>query len=487
MSVRLGKTVVGIEEHEVDVVIVGSGGGGAPAAFELASAGLDVLVLEAGPRILPEELAQRPLDSVRRIYVDAGAQEAADGSVQILQGSCIGGSTVVNGEVCFRIPDRVLEEWSRDFGVKGMSAGAMAGIFAEVEERISASAGDGKHVDASTLVAPGMEKLGLDPKPVKRNTKGCRGCNYCFFGCAWGCKQSMDQSYLPAAMGEGARVISDARVERIDMDGTRARGVVARTPHGTLKVRAKHVVLACGAIATPLMLLDHGLGGPEVGKNLAVHPIAGIFGFYDGVQPQRTAAMIGVYSDAYAAEDILLETVTAPRDFYAAIVPGMGLEHRALIRDMDHMNGIASIVRDVGGLGSVSRDRKGKKRITWKIDAATERKIRLGIRRCVDVHFAGGAKKVTLPSMDVIQLGPNDDAAAAVEKLPLGPADVTFLSYHPQGTARIGAVTDEDARVQGTDNLYVMDTSLFPSPVGVNTQVPVMAVSTYMARKLAKR
>ena len=490
MSVRLGSTVVGVEEHRVDVVIVGSGGGGAPAALELASAGRDVMVLEAGPRILPEEFAQRPLDTVRRVYVDKGGQETVDGSVSILQGSCVGGSTVVNGEVCFRIPDRVLEEWARDFGVDGMGPKAMSGVFAEVEERIHASVGDGKHVDASVLVEPGMVALGLDPKPVKRNTKGCRGCNYCFFGCAWGCKQSMDQSYLPAAIAAGARVISDARVERIEMRGTCAEGVVARTPHGTLKVRAKHVVLACGAIATPLMLQDHELGGPEVGRNLAVHPICGIFGWYDDVQPQRTAAMIGVYSDAYAADDILLETVTAPRDFYAALVPGFGRAHRELVREMDHMAGLASIVRDTGGLGTVGRDKRGKKRITWTMDAATEKKIRLGIRRCVEVHLAGGARKVTLPSLDLLTVGPEDDAAKIdrlVEKLPLGAADVTYLSYHPQGTARIGAVTDQDARVRGTENLYVMDTSLFPSPVGVNTQVPVMAVSTMMARKLASR
>lgn len=486
MSVRLGKTIVGIEEHHVDVVIVGSGGGGAPAAFELASAGLDVMVLEAGPRILPEEFGQRPLDSVRRAYVDAGAQETVDGSVQILQGSCVGGSTVVNGEVCFRIPDRVLNEWEREFGVRGMDPKSMAGVFAEVEERINAGPGDGKHVDASALVMPGMKKLGLDPKPVSRNTKGCRGCNYCFFGCAWGCKQSMDQSYLPAAMNVGARVISDARVERIEMNGAAAQGVVARTPHGTLKVRTKHVVLACGAIATPLMLQDHNLGGPEVGKNLAAHPISGIFGWYDDVQPQRTSAMIGAYSDAYASDDILLETVTAPRDFYAALVPGIGLEHRQLVRDMDRMAGIASIVRDVGGLGTVTRDRKGKKRITWTMDKSTERKIRWGIRRCVEVHFAAGATKVTLPAIDLVAVGANDDLSV-IDKLPLGAADVTYLSYHPQCTARIGSVTDNDARVRGTENLYVMDTSLFPTPVGVNTQVPVMAVSTHMARKLAAR
>ena len=484
MSIRSGSSVVGIKEHDVDVVIVGSGGGGAPAAFELASAGLDVLVLEAGPHVRPEEFSQRPLDSVRRTYVDKGGQETHDGSVLVLQGSCVGGSTVVNGEVCFRIPDEVLTEWTRDFGIEGIDPDTMAPIFAEVEEHIHATDEDGKHLDGSVLTMPGMVKLGLNPKPVKRNVKGCRGCNYCFFGCAYGCKQSMDQSYLPQGMAEGAKVISDARVECLTIDGNVVREVVARTPHGTLKVRAKSVVLACGAIATPLMLLDHQLGGPEVGKNLAVHPICAPFGWYPDAQPQRSSSMVGAYTDAFKEEGVLIESVSVPRDYLAAFIPGIGREHRDLARNIDHVATMGAVVRDTGGLGRVARDRNGKKRITWKLDHATERKVRTGMRRVAEIHFAAGATKVTLPSLDVVTIQ-RGESLSPIDQLPLGAADITFVSYHPQGTAPLGLVTDQNARVKGTDNLYVMDTSLFPSPVGVNTQVPVMAIATLMARRLA--
>ena len=485
MNVRPGASVVGIEEHEVDAVVVGSGGGGAPAALELAEAGLDVMVLEAGPYLLPEDFSQRPLDSVRRAYVDKGGQETRDGGVQILQGSCVGGSTVVNGEVCFRIPDAVLDEWAKDFGAEGLGPDDLGPVFDEVLERIGATDDDGRHAGGAKLTAPGFAKLGLEPKPVVRNVRGCRGCNYCFFGCAYGCKQSVDRSYLPAGVDAGATLVSDARVETIELDGARARGVVARTPHGTLKVRARAVVLACGAIATPLMLQDHGLGGAEVGENLAVHPISGPFGWYDEVQPPGSA-MIGVYSDAYRSEGFLLETFSAPPDFLAALVPGFGAKHRALVRDMARLGGVASIVRDTGGLGRVGRDRAGKKRIEWTMDAPTEHKIRQGIRRVCEIHFAAGARKVTLPALDIVELRP-DDGLDAIDRLPLRAPDTSFLSYHPQGTARIGAVTDSSGEVRGTPGLFVMDTSLFPSPVGVNTQVPVMAVATLLARRLAER
>lgn len=485
MSLREGKSVVGIEEHEVDVVIVGAGGGGAPAARTLATAGLDVMVLEAGPVVRPQELTQRAMDTVRRIYVDKGAQETADGTVQVLQGSCVGGSTLVNAEVCFPIPDAVLDEWASDFGVRGMSPDEMRPVFEDVMETIGATEDSGRPLTSISRMVGGFEKLGLALHPPLRSVRGCRGCNYCLIGCAYGCKQSVDRSYLPAALEAGATVISDARVETLDVAGGAVREVVARTAHGTLRVRARAVVLACGAIATPLLLQDNGLGGPEVGEHLALHPICGPIGRYATGEGPGKAAVCG-YCDDDWDRGYLLEAASLPLDFFATLVPGYGAAHRELARSVDELSVIAAIVRDSTSPGRVTRDRKGNKRIEWSLDAQTEAKVRRGIRRVAEIHFAAGATEVILPQLEIVKMRSMDDAKR-LDELKIGPGYFTFLSYHPQGTARMGAVTDFDGRVQGTDDLYVMDTSLFPSPVGVNTQVPVMAVSTLLSQRLAGR
>jgi len=483
MSLREGKSVVGIEEHDVDVLIVGAGGGGAPAAKTLAKAGLDVMVLEAGPVIRPQDLTQRTLDTVRRIYVDKGAQESADGTVQILQGSCVGGSTLVNAEVCFPIPDPVLDEWATKFGVRGMSPDDMRPVFEEVMETIGATEDSRRPLTSISRMVGGFEALGLDLQAPVRSVRGCRGCNYCLVGCAYGCKQSVDRSYLPAAIEAGATVISDARVETLDVAGGAVREVVARTAHGTLRVSARAVVLACGAIATPLILQDHGLGGREVGEHLAVHPICGPIGRYPTDEGPGKAVVCG-YCDDDWDRGYLLEAASIPLDFFATLVPGYGAAHRELARAVGEMSLIACIVRDATSPGRVTRDRRGNKRIEWSIDAETEAKVRRGMRRVTENHFAAGATEVILPQLDVVRIRSMAEAER-IDEVPIGPGYFTFLSYHPQGTARMGAVTDHDGRVSGTDNLYVMDTSLFPSPVGVNTQVPVMAVSTLLSRRLA--
>ncbi len=485
-GLRSGRAVRGTETLRADVVVVGSGAGGASAAYELSNAGLDVLVLEAGPSVRPEEFTQREIDTVKRFYVDQGAQGPGDGSVNILQGRMVGGSTVINGEVCFRIPDAVLDEWAKQYDVRGLSPDEMRPAFETVERMIHATPNAGRHLDSGRRFGEGLVKLGVEPKPVARSVKDCRGCCYCFAGCAYGCKQSTDQSYLPAAYERGATLVSEARVERITFDGDRAAGVFARTAEGALDVSARAVVLACGAIETPLMLIDHELGGRDVGKHLAIHPVLVVAGVYEEEGEAYRNALIATYTDAFVGDGYLLELGAAAPPSVAALAPGFGRHHKETARDMGKSSFGGAIIRDDGSLGRVRRGRRGAKVIDYALDARTKDKVRRAMRKLVEIAFASGAKRVGLPLTIPFEPTSVDDLRK-LDSIALGPADVAFFSYHPQGTARLGTVTDLDGAVRGVRDLYVMDASLFPTPVGVNTQEPVMGVATVLARRLAAR
>ena len=486
-AVRSGRSVRGTERSKADVVVVGSGAGGAAAAYELASAGLEVTVLEAGPQVKAEDFTQREMDAIKRLYVDQGAQGPADGSVSILQGRMVGGSTVINGEVCFRIPDFVLEAWAREHGARGLSPDEMKGAFEAVERMIHATPNQGRSLLGGKRYAGGFSKLGIGLKPLVRNVKDCHDCCYCFFGCAYGCKQSTERSYLPAAMEKGATVVSDARVEKIVFEGARAAGVVARTPEGSLEVTARAVVLACGAIETPLMLIDHKLGGPAVGRHLALHPVVSVLGWYDDEQTEYRNAMLSQYSDDFARDGFVIELFGASPAFLAPFVPGFGASHKRGALDLGRASSGAAIIRDDGALGRVRRGRKGDKVIDYALDAQGRERVRRALKTLSEIALASGAHKVSLSALT----RPTEATAMAdlrkLDDIALGPADVSFVSYHPQGTARLGVVTDFDGAVRGVRDLYVMDASLFPSPVGVNTQVPVMGVATTLSRRLADR
>jgi choline dehydrogenase-like flavoprotein len=486
-GVRSGREIHGTERSTTDVVVVGSGAGGAAAAYELADAGLQVMVLEAGPLVRPEEFTQREIDTVKRLYVDQGAQGPGDGSISILQGRMVGGSTVINAEACFRIPDFVLEAWASDHGVRGLSPAEMSDAFDTVERMIHATPNEGGSLGAGKRVSAGLTKLGFGVKPLVRNVKDCHQCCYCMFGCAYGCKQSTDRSYLPAAMERGAVVVSDARVDEIVLEGGRATGVVARTAEGVLEVAARAVVVACGSIETPLMLIDHRLGGAAIGKHLALHPVVSVLGWYEDEQTEYRNAMLSQYSDHFLRDGFVIELFGLSPAFSGPLVPGFGVEHKRGARDLARTSGIAAVVRDDGALGRVRRNRRGEKVIEYSLDAQGRARVRSALKTLSEIALASGAHKVTLSTLT----RPTEVASPAdlrkLDDVPLGPTDVSFVSYHPQGTARLGVVTDFDGAVRGTRDLYVMDASLFPSPVGVNTQEPVMAVATVLARRLAAR
>jgi choline dehydrogenase-like flavoprotein len=479
--------VKGTERSRTDVVVVGSGAGGAAAAYELASGGLGVTVIEAGPEVRPNEFTQRELDTIKRLYVDQGVQGPADGSISILQGRMVGGSTVINGEVCFRIPDFVLESWAAERGVRGLLPAEMKGAFETVERMIHATPNVGRSLLAGRRYARGLEALGIEAKPIVRNVKDCHECCYCFFGCAYGCKQSADRSYLPAAMDKGAVVFSDTRVETIRLSGGRATGVVARTAEGAVEVEARAVILACGAIETPLMLIDHHLGGREVGRNLALHPVVSVLGWYDDDANEYRNAMLSRYSDAFIRDGFVIELFGTSPTFAAPSVPGFGMAHKQGARELQRTSSAAAVVRDDQAVGRVKRGRRGEKVIEYALDPQGRERVRRALRTLSEIALASGARKVTVSALTVPFEASSNADLRKLDELALGPADIAFTSYHPQGTARLGTVTDFDGAVRGIRDLYVMDASLFPSPVGVNTQVPVMGVATVLARRLADR
>lgn len=485
-EIREGHTIRGTEKLSCDVVVVGSGAGGAVAADELAAAGLDVLVLEAGPWMRSEDFNQRELEMMQKIYVDSGAQGPKDGSVQILQGSVVGGSTVVNAEVCFRTPDVVLDEWATRFGVRGLSSEDLAPIFDHVEAKINVTRNTERYTTHAAPQIEGARKLGIEMKPVSRNVKGCKGCCYCFFGCAYGCKQSMDQSYIPSALSRGARVISEARVEKLHFTGSQVRSLRATTPHGALEVRTKAVVLSCGSMATPLLLQAHKLGGRAAGRNLSIHPVVFVTGVFEDDNVERPQAMLATYTDSYWDEGFIAEFGMASKAFTAYGIPGFGSEHIALRKGLGQTSSGGVLMRDIEGPGHVRLDRKGRKVVDYALDARAQAQLRQAIKRVAEINFAGGARQVYLPTTIPCVLS-SPDELSRIDTLPVGPADIILVSYHPQGTARLGTVTDFTGRVRETDNLYVMDASLFPTPTGVNPQVSTMGVSTALSRKLAAR
>jgi choline dehydrogenase-like flavoprotein len=275
--------------EETDVCVIGSGAGGAVAAAELAAGGRSVLVLEQGPHWTAPDFTQREEEMLPRLFEEAGMRQTADGSVIILQGRNVGGSTVHNLCYSFRTPEPILRLWRREFGLASLTPEALAESFERVERNLKVKPIREDEINAmNRVIRAGAEKLGYKGLVAKHNRENCVKSGFCILGCFFGAKQSMLVTYVPRAEEAGARILASARAERIETQGGRVRRVrghavdeAGRTGR-SFEISAKVVVLAAGAIASPDLLLRSGIANSSgrVGSNLHLHHqvmLAGIF------------------------------------------------------------------------------------------------------------------------------------------------------------------------------------------------------------------
>lgn len=484
---------------DCDVVVVGSGAGGAVAAFELASAGMSVVVVEEGGSANGADRPQSLEDGLFGVYRDNGLTTTLGTPIISLpMGRAVGGTTVINSGTCFRTPDQVLHSWSR-LGIPGVTPDDMAPIFDEVETILGVAPVTEAALGANgSVFRRGAEALGFSGGPIRRNARSCHGHGRCAFGCPIDAKQGMAVSYLPRAVAAGARVFSHCRVSSIDMADGRARGVTADVHdptggarRGSVEVRARAVVLAAGAIFTPALLLRHrrGTASGQLGRNLVIHPGAGTTARFDEDLHAWRGVMQSYYVDEALERGVLLEATFPPPGigYSAGSLPGSGLGMKRHFAEFAQMAACGSIISDAGS-GRVHATRRGAL-IRYSLTRDDAAKLVEGIAMACEIYLAAGATEVypMLPGFEVVR------TRAEVEELRrarIAPADLKLSAYHPMGTARMGShpassVVDAWGRVHDAEGLWALDASILPSSTMVNPQITIMAMAARGARRLA--
>jgi choline dehydrogenase-like flavoprotein len=490
-------------ELDADVLVIGSGAAGAVVATELALAGQDVIVLEEGGHVPPEQYARmRPSETMRHMWRDAGLTFAVGlgdtPMINVMMGRCVGGSSVLTGGVCFRIPGPILHQWSAELGLTELTDKKMEPCFEAVERAMHVEEVPVHMRSRSTVrFVEGAERLGFPMKPLRRNTEGCNGCGRCNFGCPHGAKLSVDVSYLPRAIAAGARVYSDCRVDAITRRGDRATGCAGRLLDGPLgrvtgrlSVHARRVVLAAGAFGSPLLLADSGIGhkSGQVGKNLTLHPGFRVMARFDEPIEGWKGSLQSAYSDALEHDRITLVGLFVPPGVLAATMPGIGGEHTRRALAIPHMAVFGGMIHDDAG-GSVRRV-LGRPLITYRLSAADRAVVPKLMRIMAEIFFAGGAKEVFLP---VLGLGRIDaDRLRSVDLEHVPGKQLECGSQHPLGTCRMGvsprdSVVDPDGQSWELRELYVADGSILPTSLGVNPQLSIMSMATRIAWKLREK
>ncbi len=497
--------VAGDQELTCDVVVVGSGAGGGVAAAQLAAAGLDVVVLEKGGYAAERDFHQLEGDAYRDLYLYALTLTTDDLACRILAGSTLGGGTLVNYSTSFKTPPWVLAEWAQVSGVEAFRSGEVEASLDAVAGRVGVTTGQSRPGVRDALLEQGLEKLGWHVGPLPRNVRGCAqdaGCGWCGFGCRLGAKQSTLVTYLEDAAARGARIVVGADVRRLLVDDGRAVGVEARAEPGghRLRVRARAVVAAGGAIETPALLLRSGLRG-QVGRHLRLHPGTAAVGVFDepvrwweGTLQARYSAELRDRLGPYAP---ILETVPLHPGASATALPWQSAaQHRGLMERLGNLSLVGVLCRDTTA-GRVRVDRDGNPRVRWRLNRPDEQRMAAGLAVAGEVLAAAGATEVFSLHRQRFAFRPDAPDAhrawvEATRRAGFRGGRATLASYHQMGSCRIGvdpatSAVGPDHQAHELRGLYVADASLFPTAVGVNPMLSVMGLAHRAAAQVAAR
>ena len=469
-----------------DYVVVGSGAAGATATRTLVDATPSVAVLEEGPRVDTHQFSDRAFPTLAGLYREMGAQ-TTDGRAPMLviQGRCVGGSTVVNSAIMRRLPEEVWSEW-RD----GHSLGA-ALPYAALEERsatIETELGTAPTPpevwgENNRLLSVAAAGGGVSGAATHRNVRGCHGSARCNLGCPHGAKQSMQVSYIPTAEERGAQVFAGQRAERVLLNGRRAVGV--QTRDGYFHAR-RAVLVAASAVETPRLLWRSGVRSRQLGRHFQAHPGMAVVGLFDGDVRLGRGATQGFELDGLRDQArVKVETLAVPPETHFGGLPGVGREWLSLIAEYRH-SAVWVLPLRAYGQGAVGVGRRDRS-ISFRLDSRDLPNLRRGLRRAAELMFLAGAREVVCPVHGLpYRLRPGQEIL--IERATDHPAAYPLAMSHLFGTARMSVsagagVVGPDFRVHGTDNLYVIDSSVFPTNLGVNPQLTIMA----MARLGAER
>ncbi|MCH2108078.1 MAG: FAD-dependent oxidoreductase, partial [Polyangiaceae bacterium] len=331
--------------EECDALVIGSGPGGALAAYELAKSGKRVIVVEAGPKVRHGD-TRRDTGHVLSRYFFYGGMRTTSGNTVMpsMQPRNLGGGSVWNSAICLRLPDFALNSWQKNHGLE-VNAGQLDRHFEAVENFMEVKpVADDVLGERNELFATACEKAGFQATRIARNETGCKGSAECFTLCPNDAKWSTDRKGIPEVLEHDGTVYTSVAAHELLKEGKRVVGMSGyvvdpadkQRPY-KVQIKAKVTILAAGCLATPEILQRSGVGNARVGENLRFHPGSMVMGEFDHeIQPWNGATQ-GYHCLEFLKDGIKLEALWATSGIMATRFPGLGSDLQGLLKNYRKM------------------------------------------------------------------------------------------------------------------------------------------------------
>ncbi|MDA4125159.1 MAG: FAD-dependent oxidoreductase [Thaumarchaeota archaeon] len=496
-----------------DVVVVGSGAGGSVIADRLSAAGFDVVVVEQGPYETSKTFRRSEFFMMQKLFQQSGTAATKDLSFVLLAGRGAGGGTTVNWNTCLRPPGRILKEWEADFGIGGVAGPTFSSYLDEVWRAIGVNTKESQRNPNNQVLWDGCRSLGYaegtDYEVIQRNAVGCnQRCDFCTYGCAYVCKKSTSITYLPAAQKKGARTVFDTRVERVDILGGRARGIVGTHTAGgknhRLEVAARAVVVAGGGIETPALLLRSCIKDRNLGTYLRLDPTVAVGGVFDreirawSGPPQTVAVWKFVDLDG-TYHGFWVEAAPAHPGLFALAIPWTGgREHKDFMRQYYARSAASIVLLRERSSGRVAIDKDGFPVVTYDLGREDKDTLVRGMEETAKILAAAGAVSVWTTHNDPVVVGDGknrltskeiDTFSQMVRSRGVSYNRMMLFSAHLMGSCRMSGdpsmgPTSPTGELHTVKNLFVGDACVFPTTPAVNPMISIMAMALRAAESI---
>jgi len=497
-----------------DVVIIGSGCGGATVAKLLAEAGKKVVILEQGGYFQARngDLDQLSDNMWARIDGGRGLDTSTSGEIALMYGNCVGGASVHYWADSWRMPRDRTEQWAA-MGVSGHGHDVLTPIFDIIEKDLNVHLPSPDYFNRmNTLFDEGAHKLGWEVERVPQARKGCVKSGHCYQGCSYDAKQSMLVTYVPAAIEKGATLVSDCRVTSVERNAggavTGIKGRLVDRATGAnrdiaVQVDAPVVVLAAGGFVSAALWLQWKLPNTRnlVGKNFLCNPNTFLYGLYpEPVElwkniPAATGTSrfrLAQYDaqGKYVEGGYLLHPNQIQVEFLALTVPGFGADHFKLMERLPYMGSAVSWIDDEMP-GEITLDDAGNASYSYQVRGVDELKARDSMKKQASLLFASGATEIIVPNVAGTRLHGLRDIGL-LDKIDLSNGNYLFAAPHPAGALRMGddpdkAVVKSTHEAHEVPGLYVADPSVFPMQPSVDPSMVIMALSHIAAKNILER
>ncbi len=484
------------EELECDVVVVGTGAGGAVVGRQLAATGHAVVFVEEGELKRRGDYPGSLVGALTELYETAVT--IGNAPMLVPRGRLVGGSTAVNGASSFRPPRWVTQRWVLELGSNELSLDNLTPHYEAVERFLQVEP------PSLTAVGPfhelffdGCRSLGWQHGVIARNAPGCQGDGFCDAGCRSGARRSTEVSYIPDALERGALLLTGLSIDKVSRERGRAVGVAGWTRdddgnHRRVRVRSRAVVVATGALSTPVLLERNRVGSNsrQLGRNLTLHPSGPSLALYEQRLDVARYIPQGHFSSQFLHEGLLLLSAHPDEHVLPTMLSDIGNPLMRKIEQRDRIAGLGFLASDCGkGRVHVGPRRAGL--VSYRATRDDVARFHRAQILLAELALSCGAQEV-YPGLKrpIVIRSSRDLRSFRTERF--GAGDFALTAFHPLGTCRMArsskrGIVDLNHEAFDLPRLFVVDGSVVSGPLGVNPQLTIMAFARRAAERIAQR